>query len=357
MLGADEEDELRSLQARAYGSGGALSGTEAARLRELAARKTHAARVETSSMIVAVPKPRPTLPPSRVAHVPGPSSDEEAPAPVSAAGPTTPRPPRPEFPTRWRVVLVAAVVTALVAGVGAGWVLFGRSTAPAIALSAEQQQRQDDLADAGEYDPGSLRALAREDDVVLWSATRNGGETTCVLIGDAESSAVSCQVTERVRPEGLSVGLTQVGESGAGQITGRILLSLSGEPAASLELFRYDTDAEGFATSYANADEKRFASSLVRDGYTRASVQVVGYDGENPIWTASREDDGMRCLIYSILPSSSWARCAEAPDQVPRVERIDEQTGQTTRVDWRATSAGTRLVITTTESTDDVAAG
>lgn len=342
---ADEPDELRALQARAYGRGGGLSAAEAARLHELVARR--------GEPTPAVDAPRPGAHETGAAPSgPSPTTAESVPAPPSTSA------------ARQRRLLVGATVAALIVGVAAGLgIATGLGSAgassegasvPPIALTPEQKGWQDELARDAGYDPGSLHAVSVQEDVVLWSATKKRGETTCMLIGNPDSAGASCRPTDLVQQSGLSLTLTRVGEQKAGQITGEMLLSLRREPAASLRLFRYDTDVEGLVTSYASPDEERFAAVLVGDGFRRSSVQVVGYDGDNPIWRGVRTDDGSRCLVYSVLPLQSWAQCTTDAEQDLSVERTDERTDLTTSVVWTEMSGpGPQLTITTSESVDD----
>ncbi len=72
-------------------------------------------------------------------------------------GPGSPRDP---YGARIGGPAVLAVAALLVVGVGVGWLLFGRSAATPVALSAQQQEWQSALIAGGRYDPGSVRALA-----------------------------------------------------------------------------------------------------------------------------------------------------------------------------------------------------
>lgn len=370
MLHADERDELRALQARAYGRDGGLSRAETRRLHELTGRRAGVRRDEepvlgTHEPVVA---PNGTVTNGAVPEGPAEESadepfavlfardaDEAELPPAEGSAPQSHRSPR-----RPAIVaaFVAALIVALIVGFGAGWMLFGQKSAPSIALSAEQQQRQADVASEGDYDDGSLRALAQQDDVLLWSATKGGGALTCLVIGNPETTGASCRTTELVRPRGLSLTLTQVGEQGSGQITGQLLLSPGDEPAAALSFFRYNTDADGLETTYANEDEERFADSLAAEGFDRGSAQVVGYDGENPIWTALRADEGSQCLIYSEPPVGWQSQCTEAAEEGVSLQRDDSRTEETMRVVWKPTASdGTSLEITKTGSVGDAAGG
>lgn len=354
MRPADEPDELRALQARAYGRDGGLSAAEAARLHELVTR-----RGATSP---AAARPRPDAPTGAAPHAAEPARAEgvgSAPGePASSLRPHDVSPPA----GRQRRLLVGVTVAALIVGVAVGVSIavglrpgaVPSATSAPIVLTPDQEEWQDDLSRDAGYDPGSLHAVSVQEDVVVWGATKHGGGATCMLIGNRDSAGASCRPTELVQQSGLSLTLTRVGEQKAGRITGEMLLSLRGDPAVSLRLFRYDTDIEGLATSYGSPDEERFAAALVGDGFRRSSVQIVGYDGDNPIWRAVRIDDGSRCLVYSVLPLQSWAQCTTDAEQDLTVERTDERTDLTTGVVWTETSGpGPQLTITTSESVDD----
>lgn len=355
MLGAEGRDELRALQARAYGRGGELSEAEASRLRELSRHQAEKAPVEPARsdapapvLISGVPRalvsaPRPEERAS-AASAPDISTDD---VPADA----TPRSLRSAIKNHWRPALIA-IVSALIVGLGAGWMLFGRSDAEAIELSPEQQGWQTAIADGG-YDPGSLRPVAEQDGVVLWYATKMAGEKTCLVIADGEQVEVSCQGTEVVRVSGLSARLVLEGEQET-EISGQLLLSPGGQPAVMVSASGITADT---ALVYANEDEERFAEELVSQGFNENTVFVVGYDGEHAIWTGFHPENGTQCLIYVVSVAESVSHCGE--DGLTEnlwVEYIDPQTSETTRAEWNWTSSvGANLVITKSEDTGDAA--
>ncbi|WP_334149047.1 hypothetical protein [Microbacterium sp.] len=355
MLGAEERDELRALQARAYGRGGELSEAEAGRLRELSRRQAETAPVEPPRGVAPVPVLISGVPEALVAP---PRAEEPASAASTsdisaddAPTDTTPGSLRSALMTHWRPALIAAVA-ALIVGLGAGWLLFGRSSAEAVELTPQQQQWQAALADGG-YDPGSLRAIAEQDGVVLWYATKMAGEKTCLVIGDGEQVEVSCQGTEVVRVSGLLARLVLEGEQET-EISGQLLLSPGGEPAVMVSVSGITADT---APVYANEDEERFAEGLVSQGFNENTVFVVGYDGEHAIWTGFHPENGTQCLIYVVSLAESVSHCGE--DGLTEnlwVEYIDPQTSETTRAEWNWTSSvGANLVITKSEDTGDAA--
>ena len=355
MLGADERDELRALQARAYGRGGELSEQEAGRLRELSRRQADAAPVEpprsvdpATVLISGVPEALLGLP--RVeAHASAASmpdiSAHDAPTDATA------RSRRSAVMIHWRPALIAAVA-ALIIGFGAGWMLFGRSDAEAIELSPEQQGWQTAIADGG-YDPGSLRAIATHEDVVLWYATKMAGEKTCLVIGDGEQVEVSCQGTSVVRVSGLTARLVRDAEHDT-EINGQLLLAPGGEPAVMVSVSGITVDT---APVYANEDEERFAEGLVSQGFNENTVFVVGYDGEHAIWTGFHPENGTQCLIY-VVSAAEWSmQCGgDGLTENLWVEYVDHGTGEKTRAEWNWTSSvGANLVITKSEDTGDAA--
>jgi hypothetical protein len=357
MLGADERDELRALQARAYGRGGELSAPEADRLRELSRRQAEKAPVEPEPAVAPAPVLISGVPDALVgrsrADEPGSAASLSSPDEPMAGAPAevSARSLRAAIANHWRPALIAAVA-ALIVGLGAGWLLFGRSSAEAIELTPRQQQWQAALADGG-YDPGSLRAIAEQDGVVLWYATKMAGEKTCLVIGDGQQVEVSCQGTEVVQVSGLSARLVLGGDQET-EISGQLLLSPGGQPAVMVSASVISGET---SPVYANEGEERFAEGLVDQGFNESTVFVVGYDGENAVWTGFHPENGTQCLIYSVPAGMSVMHCGEnGVSENLWVEYIDPQTSETTRAEWNWTSSvGANLVITKSEDTGDAA--
>lgn len=341
MQDAEELAEMRALQARAYGRDGDLSHAEAARLRALQARAVE--RREDRVIGVAEPvAPEPAAAPEPAVAMTAQTAQDpvdEAPAAASAPAPQRPR-------VRW--IALAAVAT-LLCGVGLGWLLFGQSRSEAITLTSEQREWQNALLAEAEYDPSSVRALAVEEGVVVWAATKDGGRRTCLILGDGESTVPNCQLTEAVAGSGM-VGSIIVDADGGSQreVTAQVLFATSGEPAVAVSSYDYSSGATGII--YANENETRIAEKLADEGFDPHSIWVAGYDGDVPIWTAMQVDSPGTCLIYDGSMSPSPMVCADPQTIVEQgaglvLNVVDPQTGAATTYEFSPTGPS-YLVIT-----------
>ncbi|GGM42840.1 hypothetical protein [Microbacterium saperdae] len=348
----DEVIELRALQARAYGRGGGLTASDAARLDQLVQRR---AERDAKGAADGIPAVEPMIPEATDA-VARPLHDLRQNAEPTAAAATAETVDSgahgartASFPVllreRWRPMLIGVAVV-LGIGIGLGGVLFGRGGAEAVALTPAQQEWQREIMGEATYDQGSLRAVAVEAGVVLWIATKKDGSLTCLVLGDGAHTTSECDTSTVVRDSGLYGTLMVERGEGQTEVTAQMILTAAGEPAVVSDSYEYDPEA--MTSSYANDEEARFAETLVAQGFDARTVWVVGYDDEIPIWTAVRTEESTQCLIYGMTAGVADIRCADpAAGEGLWVEHVDAATAQSTRVEWQFTSNhGTNLVIT-----------
>lgn len=347
MPHADDLAELRDLQTRAYGRGGGLSDVEAARLRELQTRDG-VRPVETIA-----PAPAQVASPSAASAASAAQSAVRVADPASEPNSDTPSADQAEsrrslLAGRGRLLSVAAAA-ALVCGVGLGWLLFGQSRAEAVALTSEQQEWQRDLLAQGVYDPGSVRAAAVEEGVVVWTATRDERERTCLILSDGETTSPTCQLTEAIADTGMSGSIVvDAVDASQRQVSVQLLLSASGEPAVAVSSYEYSQGNAGMV--YANDAETRIAERLVDEGFDPNSLWVVGYDGDVPVWTAMRLGEPGSCLIYDGSTSESPFVCLDPQTMTEQnaslvLDVADPASGGTTRFEL-ASNGPAYLVIT-----------
>lgn len=366
MRDAEEFEELRSLQARAYGRDGTLTPEEAIRLRELEDRRI-VRTAEPAAGAVAEPEPArladPTVDPlaggrgtaagdSREEPQP-PAEDRTEPGPATAdadGGPAVPTESlRSLLRAHWRSFAIAAVA-ALVIGLGAGWLAFGRPGTPPVELTATQQQWESDLISSGVYDPGSIRALAVEEGAVIWSATRDERVRTCLILGTGSMTQPSCDRTERIADTGIYGSISVRGaDDEQRQVSVQMLLSASGEPAVAVSTYDYDPTTSG--VTYANEAETRTAERLVEDGFEVNSLWVIGYDGDVPVWTAMELESQNQCLIYDGSTADSPRVCADPETMLEQASSlvltvVDSDTGETTHLEMASNQGPSYLVIT-----------
>ena len=375
MAGADDDDveERRALQRKAYGPGGMLTAVEAARLRALedSHRTRSAGPPASASMTDPVQETRPPGPPPSSGSPSGPHDDGP---PAPGGDPAMPEEESEEVATvrtdsptlregrRRRLgTLALAAVVVLLLGVGIGWLAFGRTGGAAVALSSTQQQWQSELVASGRYDAGSVRALATEDDAVVWTATQNGGASICLVLRSAESTTPSCNRRETVQEEGLwGEVTTQRDDDYTRQIMAQLILTPDGEPAVSVDVSEYGI-GDGGGITYTNEAETRTAARLIEEGFDPNSIWVVGYDDDVPIWTASAQDSGRHCLVYDGSTADAPMACEEIEtlaehDGRLRLQVTDATTGQVTTYEL-PTSAGVPSFTIIREGSDAGAGG
>jgi len=267
-----------------------------------------------------------------------PRASEESPAPSLLSS----------LRDRWRAIAVIAAMM-LVLGVGAGWMLFERRGVAAIELSAEQQAWQNGILAEGDYDPGSLRAVEEAAGVVVWIATRNGGEQTCLIMSAGERPAPFCRRGEEAHDQGLFGNYSVVRNDIRIDITVQVLFTDDGEPAIQTSQYTVDPSSSA-GMVYATDEETRIAANLSELGYEPNSIWVAGYDGDVPIWTATLVETQEMCLIYDGSAPDPLTACQDPSDLVPGGESItlsivDPATGAVTEIDYAA-SGPQYLVIT-----------
>lgn len=353
----DEVIELRDLQARAYGRGGGLTASDAARLDQLARRQAERAAKGAATEVLAAEPVISGVPDEVRHHLRDARRDAEPtdvapPAVASPADPPHDGDPRLGSPgtgallrERWRPMLMAAAAV-LALGIGLGWFLFGRGAADAVALTPAQQEWQREIIGEATYDQGSLRAVAVEAGVVLWIATKKDGDLTCLVLGDGAHTTSECDTSVAVRDDGLFGTLMVERGEGQTEVTAQMILTAAGQPAVVSDSYEYDPGS--MTNTYANEEEEDFASTMVAQGFDARTVWVVGYDGEIPVWSGVRTDDATQCLIYGATDGVADIRCEDAAaGEGLWVEHVDPATAQTTRVEWQfSPNHGNYLVIT-----------
>ena len=371
MADDDDVEERRALQRKAYGQAGGLTDAEAARLRQLDDARRRPSPGPTASDPVTAPAqetPPPDAPPSRESGSAAQGDDEppvggDAPAgpdeePADVVAARTGVPALREGRRRSLGMLALGAVVVLLLGVGVGWLAFGRSGGTAIALSAEQQGWQSDLVASGRFDPGSVRALATEDDAVIWVATQNGGASICLVLGAGESTTPSCNQREAVQEDGLWGEVTTPREDGyTRQVMAHLLLTPDGEPAVAVGVSEYGAGEGG--PTYANEAETRTAERLADDGFDPNSIWVAGYDRDVPIWTASEGETGRQCLIYDGATADAPRACEttetlQEHDGRLRLQVTDAETGGMTTYELPTAGFGSFVII---REGSDVGAG
>lgn len=327
-----ETDELRALQQKAYGRGGGLTDAEAARLRELeadaAGRGTplvghrdeatgsahqvpaEAEQTDTSSARSDSP-PASATPAARGAEV-----DEDHRSAIPGAGGAAPADAKggaPAAGAAWRTVLrgnwkAAATASALLlaVGLGAGWVLFAPHVRDAVQLTEAEVQRKFELGQDNEFDEGTLRAIARDDDALVWFGTQDDGEQSCIVLDVAGQSQMGCSKQDEIDFLGLSATVSLPPEDGAPEddygsaVSAYAMFSTTGEPLVSIQ--RWDNDSS-MLDQFDEAERPR-AEALVKDERFQISLSLVGYLRDQPVWLGDRlsnSGSSEKCLVADAL--------------------------------------------------------
>lgn len=366
MTDAAELVELRSLQARAYGRDASLSAAEALRLRELERRRAEPTPVvadpPVEAPVSALTSGTGNLEP-QTDDVPGSGDGDATTTGTDQGGPDGPgRPPgRSWLRTRW-LPLAAAVVTLVLVGIGLGWALFRGSGPDTAALSPEQQQWQSALLASGNYDRGSLRALAVEEGAVIWVATKDDAEITCLLVATSPSALPSCDRTETVGRTGLFGAVTlESKEETRRELNVQMVFTASGEPAVAANVAEFGPGTTNGMT-WANADEAEKAKRIADQGFQINSLWVVGYDGDVPVWTGMELDGFQTCLIYAGSDAAFPRVCADALTMQEQsatlvLNVVDDASGEVVRLELPTASNGHSSLMITREGGADGAAG
>nr|WP_201469074.1 hypothetical protein [Microbacterium hydrocarbonoxydans] len=320
MLDAEETAQLRALQARAYGRDSALTAADAARLEELEAQRNGASRAETPT------RPTPDEPSeltssaqsagretserspfsSDAPDAPDADGSDESPAATAAAETrATARALRPAIRRHWRAVAVGCAGL-LVVGLGAGWALFGRHDG--VPLSADEKQRGAAIESAGDYDPGTVEAIARDGDAIVWFGTKKNGEIECIVLDAAGESSNGCQITADLdRGYGLSAAVidSRLSDEGMGeQISAVAGRAHDGDMTALIQ--RWAVGADDWMQQF-DAEERERAEELLDRGYEPYSLSIMGYAAGAPIWTATRTEEftTTQCLIVDAVDATN----------------------------------------------------
>lgn len=307
----NDSAELRELQRKAYGREGGLSRSEAARLRELQenhesasagaerafAVEEAAATPDDDGIIAALgfgtataatvdPEPDPII------DVLDPTVDPKR----STAAPSI----RSALRTHWLAGALAGVML-LVLGLGVGWALFaphGRG----IPLTAAQHERQRDLAEKGDFDPGTLIGVGQDDDALVWYGTKNDGELACIVVDAGDLSETQCQGASELGPFGLNASVMLPPEENTegepfdfSTVNGTLMFSTAGEPMAVIQRW---TSTDSMLGQFTGDDRTRAEELLEQD--LLANLNIVGYFREAPVWVANRwtnDNEPDTCII------------------------------------------------------------
>ncbi len=313
------DDDLRELQRKAYGRGGGLTDAEAERLRALEVARAADARVEDAGAedagadesippvpVVAAPLGQP----DRISRAMGglDSPDADADARAAASQPVAPLQEHAAMadgqvavPTwrrflaaRWKAAAAASALLIAV-GLGAGWALFAPHD-ESIPLSDDEVQRRIQLSEKGGYDEGSVRAVARDDDALVWYATKSDPDLLCLILDVGEDSSASCVAEEDVATFPLSASVFVRDDEGADGYVGGTSVNAFAMPATDgrplVAVQRWNA-TESMLSQYVGEEHDR-AVELMSDGFS-PDISLIGYFRGQPVWFGSIA--GESCVV------------------------------------------------------------
>lgn len=323
------DDDLRELQRKAYGRGGGLTDAEAERLHALEAARVEDARAEVAGAdevaspvlapAVAVPTasgPVSPVPGEAVAPAPEAAEREAASEEVPSAasdGPAAATTWRRFLAARWKAAAAASALLIAV-GLGAGWALFAPHT-ESIPLSADEVQRRIALSEKGGYDEGSVRAIARDDDALVWYATKSDPDLLCLILDVGEDSSANCVAEEEVANYPLSASVFVQDDEGSDGYFGGTSVSAfavtatNGEPMVSIQ--RWNA-TESMLDQY-EGEERDRAVELVSDGF-QPDVSLIGYFRGQPVWFGTQ--DGQSCVLVDATGDRGCRAGSEPTDAI-----------------------------------------
>ncbi len=358
MLDADESVELRALQARAYGRAGALNEVEAARLRELEAGKLR----RTEPPAPREPEPAAPAPPHiEPAHIePAASTVVEGAGTAVSEDRTTGAPHGDSalaaLRRHWRLA-VAITAAFIVVGLVLGWLIFAdRGPAP-MQLSAQQGEWQSAIVASGDFDPGSVRAVAQEEGVVIWFATKNESADVCLVLGHEDATAPACTTREQATIQGVDATLAKpVSEAQTYDIQAQMYLTQDGEPAVITR--SYITSSQSTSMFASEAEAEAATTLAAQTGLDRRTILVVGYDDEVPIWTGIDTSTQRYCLVYDGSMPDPPMVCDDSlmladADRTLVLDVADD--GETTRYEYQFGYGQQYLTVTRGWESDDAA--
>lgn len=305
MLDEAESSRRRELQRKAYAPGGGVSEAELAELRSLDARAADslaehpstapAQQPETADFAPAVTAPAEPAPAEPIAQV----TAERGPEPTAVGEREEPiaqprRRRRPGIP-----ILVLSTLVALLLGFGGGWMLLSRSDAPR--MTATQASAMAEIEKTARFDPGSIVYLGEKYNASVWRATAEDGAKICLAIHVVDKNEYLCSPP----PEGegpyaqpVGVSLDRVDGDAHWSYWATLVADIAGREVLIVQ--RHDM-SEGFDwRSQFSESELAQIDILAAHGAEAQYLQVVGYDGEVPVFLSQ----GMRRCVYVVDPAS-----------------------------------------------------
>lgn len=262
----------RELQRRLYSPGGALTAEEAEELRALstdgaADAPTVASAPDRSSVEAS----------STVAADEAPAAAAAEPQEATAAEPSMGGTGR----RRWLISAVAGLAVAL--GFGIGWLTSSQPSHSVPKMTSPQARAQDAIEATGEVDPGTLAFAGAKHGAAVWTASRGADKCLAVTL-EKQRSIVCADPEEGTYGSGaISTGLQVEHGDTQTAVSVNLVMSVTGEWSVLVDHWQTDLNDTDWEQQYAAAD-LRLAHALQDDGFDPRNLQLLGRDGDLPIW-------------------------------------------------------------------------
>lgn len=351
MTDGVDDGELRELRAKAYGPGGGLTDAEARRLAELEAlvRGTTPAptppadsaagdaAVDDSASVPQRTDPQGfrTAGGERLRTGPDAVDDRDAVDLERAGEPRgsgeSPGPAktglRGILKRRWFPYATAGL--ALLIGFGVGFAVFGQAVRQSVALSLAAGAERAELETEGAYDPGSITPLDQTHGATIWHATRQDGDTQCLLLTAGERSEGTCIPTEQFDEQGAglyaAIALPADEQGDTSSLNVSVVRGLDGDLDVTAQTMVWGLTWD-WRSQYTE-DELSIIDRIEREtGIGGESLQIVGYDGDRPIWL--EYTDAGKCVIVAVVDGVERA-CTQHADEDVTLEVTEGDSGVT----------------------------
>lgn len=353
MLTTDEAAELRALQRRAYARDSGLSAEEAARLQELEARRvvTHVAGTDgavTDSAVTDTPVADVVVTGVEGSAVTGaaeePSLTADGVTASDQASDGSAALEEARTPHRRRWLPAVLTVAALGVGLGLGWLLLGGG-ATAIALSLSTAGARAELEEDGRFDAGSIVPLEEKYGTIIWYATAEDGRQECLIMTIEDRESRNCGYVEDMEQAAaqLYASIEVDGEDPDAPAVISAMLLRDGAGSPTLYVQKEEAQLPWDWRSQYSDEELVIAEALVAEGRSGESLQIVGYDGDTPIWLDWTS--GETCIL-AVIDTVVTQECGAPGDDLALVvPSADDGDAVTTYIVAQHDSRGPMLTI------------
>ncbi|MGB3376204.1 MAG: hypothetical protein WBA87_13820, partial [Microbacterium sp.] len=202
--------------------------------------------------------------------------------PEEAASPAPRTEQRPR--RRWLLPVIAVVV--LLTGFAFGRFVLG-SGADSVPMNTSQQDAWAKLEGADTYVPGSVTLLGSKYGADVWTAHRKETDVECMILTRADDKAEACGMLEPEQGDfNLQATLAYTDDGVSYSLYATAARDMLGNPISVLQ--RYANEEWDWRSTFSDA-ELATVHTLEAAGFDGASLSIIGYDGDVPVWVYQNE--------------------------------------------------------------------